>query len=220
MTKHILHQLLLQPFIQERYYVSDVDGHTFNGWYGAILLIDVHFNVLNLNLIDFPQSAMGRRLISADIKLIDNNILRIGTVHLESLDNARQRSSQLDICHRTFNRLPGTYILMGDFNFDAYGQENIDQFNRLPQWHDVWTLLKEAKNYGFTFDTEKNAMTRYHDRTSIRSRCDRIILSSQTIVPRDIEILGNEPIGTHGSLPIFPSDHFGLTACFKIKNDK
>jgi hypothetical protein len=40
---------------------------------------------------------MGRRLILAEIKLDENEILRIGTVHLESLNNKQQRSCQLDI---------------------------------------------------------------------------------------------------------------------------
>ncbi|CAF4387662.1 unnamed protein product, partial [Rotaria sordida] len=86
MTKNILQQLVAQPFVQERYYVSDIDGRTFNDWYGVVLLIDNRLNISNLNLINFPQSIMGRRLIFAEIKLDQNEILRIGTVHLESLD--------------------------------------------------------------------------------------------------------------------------------------
>lgn len=35
-TKPILQQLVAQPFIQERYYISDVDGRTFNGRYEVI----------------------------------------------------------------------------------------------------------------------------------------------------------------------------------------
>ena len=77
----------------------------------------------------FPQSAMGRRLLLAEIKLDKNEILRIGTVHLESLNNKQERLSQLNICQNVFSRSPGTCILMGDFNFRAHGQENIDAFS-------------------------------------------------------------------------------------------
>ncbi len=97
MTKTILQQLLAQPFVQQRYYISDPDGRTFNGWYGVILLIDIRLHISHLNLINFPQSTMGRRLILAEIKLDENEILRIGTVHLESLNNKQQRLCQLDI---------------------------------------------------------------------------------------------------------------------------
>ncbi|CAF3791537.1 unnamed protein product [Rotaria magnacalcarata] len=208
MTKNILQQLSAQSFVQERYYLSDVDGRTFNGWYGVILLIDIRLHISNLNLINFPQSNMGRRLIFAEIKLDENEILRIGTVHLESLDNREQRLRQLDICQKILNRSPGSYILMGDFNFHAHGQENIDQFNRLQQWIDCWTYLMGSHNHGFTVDTEMNSMAKLHNRVPNQSRYDRIILRSQTIILTEIEILGNQLVANPGHLNIFPSDHF------------
>ncbi|CAM2697093.1 unnamed protein product [Rotaria socialis] len=217
MTKNILQQLSAQSFVQERYYLSDVDGRTFNGWYGVILLIDIRLHISNLNLINFPRSNMGRRLIFAEIKLDENEILRIGTVHLESLDNREERLRQLDICQKILSRSPGSYILMGDFNFHAHGQENIDQFDRLQQWIDAWTYLMGSHNHGFTFDTEMNSMTKLHNGKPNQSRYDRIILRSQTITLTEIEILGNQPIASRGHLNIFPSDHFGLTAVFQRK---
>lgn len=217
MTQHILQQLLAEPFVQERYCISDVDGRSFNGWYGVVLLIDTRLHISHLNLINFPQSAMGRRLVLAEIKLDQDEILRIGTVHLESLNNKQQRLCQLNICQKIFNRSPATSILMGDFNFNAHDQENIDQFKALPGWTDVWMNLMGANNPGFTFDTEINAMTKANTDGSDRSRIDRIILRSQTIIPTEIEILGNQSTGNHGHISVFPSDHFGLTAVFEKK---
>ena len=218
MTKYVLQQLLAQPFIQQRYYISDVDGRTFNGWYGVVLLIDIRLYVTHLNLINFPQTCMGRRLILAEIKLDENEILRIGTVHLESLNNAEERQRQLNICRNIFNRSPATCILMGDFNFSAHGQENIRQFQALPGWIDVWANLMGVQNSGFTFDIVTNAMTKANSDACEPARIDRIILNSQTIIPKNIEILGMKSIGNQEHLPIFPSDHYGLTAVFrKIK---
>jgi endonuclease/exonuclease/phosphatase family metal-dependent hydrolase len=214
-TKHILQQLLAQPFVQERYYISDVDGRTFHGWYGVVLLIDIRLRISHLSLINFPQSTMGRRLLLAEIKLANDEILRIGTVHLESLDNKEERLCQLNICRNAFNRSPATCILMGDFNFPAHGQENIDQFKALPEWIDVWLNLIGTHNPGFTFDTETNPMTKYNTEASARSRIDRIILQSQTWIPTEIEILGTRRVGKQEYLDIFPSDHFGLTAVFE-----
>ncbi|CAF1116351.1 unnamed protein product [Adineta steineri] len=215
MTKNILQHLLAQPFVQERYYISDGDGRTFNGWYGVVLLIDIRLHISRLNLINFPQSNMGRRLVLAEIKLDNNEILRIGTVHLESLNNTPQRLCQLNICQNAFNRSPGTCILMGDFNFHAQGQENIDQFKALPGWIDVWTNIMGIDNRGYTFDTETNSMTKLHNGGADQSRYDRIILRSNTLIPTEIEILGNKSIGIEEDLHIFPSDHFGLTAVFE-----
>ncbi|CAF0897228.1 unnamed protein product [Rotaria sordida] len=216
MTPNILQQLLSEEFIKERYYLSDIDGRTFNNWYGVVLLIDIRLNIFNLNLINFPKSIMGRRLIFGEIKLDENEIIRIGTVHLESLDNKQERSSQLDICQKNFNRSPASYILMGDFNFSDDGQENIDQFNLLPKWIDVWTYLMGSNNHGYTFDTEINSMIKLSsNRSRDQSRYDRIILLSQTIIPTQIEILGNQPIHNQGSIHLFTSDHFGLTGVFQ-----
>ena len=217
-TQNILQQLLAQPFVQERYYISDIDGRTFSGWYGVVLLIDIRVHVSHLNLINFPQSHMGRRLVLAEIKLNKDETLLIGTVHLESLDNKQQRLCQLNICQNVFNRFPGaSSILMGDFNFNAHGPENIDQFKALPRWIDVWANLMGTQNPGYTYDTETNQMTKINNGFSDRSRIDRIILQSQTFIPTQIEILGDTSTGTLDNLSLFPSDHYGLTAVFEKK---
>jgi len=104
---------------------------------------------------------------------------------------------------------------MGDFNFDAHQQENIEQFKALPNWIDVWAKLIDSENPGFTYDTEENLMTKANSRATYRSRIDRIILRSQTMIPVEIQMLGTQPIGTQGQLNIYPSDHFGLTAVFQ-----
>jgi len=106
---------------------------------------------------------------------------------------------------------------MGDFNFHAHGQENIDQFKALPGWIDVWVNLMGTHNHGYTFDTETNTVTKLNNERSDRSRYDRIILQSQTIIPTQIEILGNKSIGNQGHIDVFTSDHFGLTAVFEKK---
>jgi hypothetical protein len=106
---------------------------------------------------------------------------------------------------------------MGDFNFNAHGQENIRQFRALPGWIDVWTNLMGIHNPGYTFDTETNAMTKANNDMSDRSRIDRIILRSETIIPTAIEMIGNKSIGNEKTLNIFPSDHYGLTAVFEKK---
>lgn len=217
MTSFVLQQLLQQPFIQQRYYVSDVDGRTFNGWYGVVLLIDLHLPIRQLNLVDFPRSSMGRRLICADIFLNENELLRIGTVHLESLNSEQERHQQLNIIQNIFHLSPATYILMGDFNFSAHGGENTRHFRILSKWIDVWSNLKGLTNPGYTFDIQTNSMTRTNSDAIEPSRIDRIILQSETYLPIEIEILGTKNIGKEGNVEIFPSDHYGLTAKFRMK---
>jgi endonuclease/exonuclease/phosphatase family metal-dependent hydrolase len=180
-----------------------------------VLLIDTRLRVSHLNLFNFPNSIMGRYLLLAEIRLDGNEVLRIGTVHLESRNNKPERLNQLNICQNIFNRSPGTCILMGDFNFKGDNQENIDQFNALPGWTDVWVKLMGLHNPGYTFDTKINCMTKC-ERPN-QSRYDRIILRSHTMRPTQIKILGTKSLGNQGHKRVFPSDHFGLTAVFEKK---
>lgn len=209
-------QLLEQPFVRERYFVSDIDGRSFNTWYGVILLISNRLHVTGLTLVDFPLSSMGRRLILADLQIRPNQLVRIGTVHLESLNNKMQRSEQLSICHKAFlRRSPATYILMGDFNFSDRCQEDMDHFHMLPDWIDVWKSIAHPEQYRYTFDTEINLMCKASNRCSDQSRYDRILLSSKTAKPKYIDIVGKDIIGRRENLPLFVSDHFGLFALFQ-----
>lgn len=217
MTKPILDSLLQQPFIQKYYFISDIDCRTFSSWYGVILLISNRLSTKQMTLVNFPHSTMGRRLIMVDIEIQPNEIVRIGTVHLESLNNHLQRSEQLATCQYAFQQhSPGTCILMGDFNFSDDHQEDIDQFSILSKWIDVWKSLVHANEYRYTFDTDTNLMIRRNNRYRDRSRYDRIILRSRSIQPKRIDIIGRHIIGYQENIPVFISDHFGLLAVFKM----
>lgn len=225
MTKSILQQLVLQPWVQHRYLLSDIDGRTFVDGpetYGVLVLIDKYADVKQL--LSFPfHTKRGRQLLLAEIHL-QTEIFFIGTVHLESdRKESRFRSHQLETCQSVFNRYamdrPNvTRLLMGDFNFDAQWPENTKQMNILKNWIDVWPTLKGHNNLGSTIGNV---------------RLDRIMLQSLRVIPVQIRIIGNRPIG---QLPkkdiapayyrqqqqdkenLFPSDHFGLMADFDLSH--
>lgn len=218
MTIPVLSELINQKFVQDNYFLSDIDGRTFRGWYGVILLISNKLCVDQLIRVDFPRSAMERCLILVDILLSPDQLLRIGTVHLESLASGPQRSEQLTICKTIFQRRsPATSILMGDFNFPDTTDENQYQFSLLENWIDVWNHLIDPNQYRLTFDTETNLMAKRSNHGDDQSRYDRIILQSSTVKPTQIEIIGKQLIGHWNDLPVFISDHFGLTARFQVK---
>lgn len=220
-TKATLDGLLQQSFIQKHYFISDVDCRTFNSWYGVILLISNRLQTKRMLLIDFPNSSMGRRLVMADIQMQPYELLRIGTVHLESLNNQQQRSAQLQICQHAFEKdSPSGLILMGDFNFSDRHQENVAQFHILWKWTDVWTSLVYSDEYRYTFDTEMNLMIRRTHGHADRSRYDRIIFQSRTIQPKMIDIIGKHSVGLLDHRPVFVSDHFGLIAIFQLISSK
>jgi hypothetical protein len=227
----ILKELILQPWVQDRYLLSDIDGRTFlNGpeSYGVIMLIDKYLDLRQL--LSFPfHTKQGRQLLFAQIQL-RTEIFLIGTVHLESMRDGKVfRSHQLQTCQSVFNRYAMnhsnvTRLLMGDFNFDAHWTENAIQMNILNNWIDLWSTLKGPNNLGLTHGNV---------------RFDRIMLQSLRIIPIQIRIIGNKPIGQFSKKRIaptnifdslsfdqqhqdmrniFPSDHFGLMADFDLSH--
>ncbi|CAF1318321.1 unnamed protein product [Adineta steineri] len=228
-TKSILEQLISQPWVQQHYFVSDIDGSTFlNGQesYGVVMLIDKSLYLRRL--LSFPyHTEQGRQLLFAEIQLKTEKLL-VGTVHLESKrDKETIRSHQLQTCQSVFNRYamnrPNvTRLLMGDFNFDSEWVENGKQMNILKHWTDLWPKLNGPNSRGSTF---KNG------------RLDRIMFQSLRVTPIKMRIIGNIPIGqfpkpksfsenllsifsfykkTPRVSPVFPSDHFGLMADFDL----
>ncbi|UJR16608.1 hypothetical protein I4U23_003508 [Adineta vaga] len=229
MTRPILHSLVSQPWIQNRYVLSDVDGLTFipgPDSYGVVMLIDKHLNLQQLISIPFPTK-FGRQLLLAEIQ-IRSEIFAVGTVHLESMRrNEDTRSEQLQICQSAFHkyatsRSHATCLLVGDFNFDFLWPENIDQMNILKNWTDLWLKLNGHHNTGVTL---RNV------------RFDRMMFQSSRVIPTGIRIIGDRPIGqaprrqnlatnllnllSIGNLDepmenVFISDHFGLMADFDL----
>lgn len=200
--------------------MSDIDCRTFETWYGIVLLISNRLRVNDLYRVEFPQSKMGRYLIFADIRMNAHEILRIGTVHLESLSSPSERTEQLSICQKAFDEgSRSSQILMGDFNFTDENDENEKNFELLRDWIDTWTCLVEPNEYRYTADTEVNLMRQRNKSHHSRLRYDRIIVRSKTIKPKKIEILGKNVIGHIMEFPVFISDHFGLMADFALDQE-
>lgn len=130
-------------------------------------------------------------------------------------------------------------ILCGDFNFcsdtnwglppsDACPLYN-DQLSAIfPDFVDVWPLLHgTAGPKGYTWDCLSNLMLRDMGTKDPLCRLDRVVMRSDSRwSASSVDMLGTSPIH-HAQLPgdagstqrtvsIFPSDHFGLLAAFKL----
>lgn len=208
-TPGALDIFLEQPWIRQAYYASDIDGSTL-GAYGVLLLSRLPPNTIKL--MSLP-SLMNRHLLVMETR-VNDALLRVGTVHLESLkSSANVRGHQLKAI---FNSLSGASdaVLMGDFNFCAsWPAEN----NRIdPAYHDVWSLLRGAEP-GYTEDTAINRMRYLIKGKHKQVRFDRVLLKSADPISgwqaSSIELLGTEPISPDEP-DVFPSDHFGLLCRF------
>lgn len=207
------------------------------GPYGVIVLAR-HSLCASFREISLP-TRMGRSLLIAEWAPSGNEEQRVavGTVHLESLNNAPTRAAQL----RKVNSALTGYaraLICGDFNFDS--SQNWGDWHK-PSWDsamkrewseessprqkhlendvlsatlglayvDVWPALHPEEE-GHTFDGAQNPFVK--DRQEIM-RYDRIL--TRAMIPKSITILG-APKEVGPPLTVVPSDHYGLCATVEL----
>ena len=146
-------------------------------------------------------TTMGRTLLSVLLQVetaCGRAEVRVGTVHLESLDEHPTRVAQLRICERVLGQRDRSAVLCGDFNFCAYRNyhpervplENECLQHVLPAWSDVWSELRSDP--GFTFDGAANGCVT----GAQRFRFDRVMCCGGhgALCPSAIELLGTRPV--------------------------
>eukprot|EP00667_Euglena_gracilis_P018752 EG_transcript_19955 len=205
------------------------DGSTLGDWYGAVML--VREPLFQRFAHHQMPTRMGRRLVTGTLSLGQERVT-IGTVHLESLENAPLRAQQMALCGQALqhDRLA---VLCGDFNFDSERNysgrgplENDGLAVALPGYRDVWPMLREGER-GLTFDSAANPCIRQEE----QMRYDRVCCKGDQLVPRSIELVGTNPLihPEYGLVSdatgederaqlsrLCPSDHFGLFAVFDV----
>eukprot|EP01122_Echinamoeba_exundans_P000894 TRINITY_DN10835_c0_g1_i1.p1 TRINITY_DN10835_c0_g1~~TRINITY_DN10835_c0_g1_i1.p1 ORF type:complete len:344 (-),score=44.48 TRINITY_DN10835_c0_g1_i1:13-1014(-) len=226
-TLPFLNMLKMASCFREGAVISDIEGSTLNG-YGVVIisnnpdLIPERFTICR-----FP-SMMGRKLLAAYFN-VQGKRVAVGCVHLESLDSAKIRQTQLKISNEELSSSSDSSFLMGDFNFDDKRNFHIDvtplendmMRETLKGWIDTWEHLKPTED-GKTFDSVENKMlTPWHKHE--RMRYDRIMFHSEDWAAQHIDLAGVEPFtqlpGRDGKvLPVVVSDHFGLVAEYSVKS--
>ncbi len=116
-----LDEVLLSKWIRDSYIVTDSRATTVMP-YGVIMLMRSSLAIITRARLYTLPSNMGRRFLLCEM-LLCGAPLAVGTVHLESMDNAPVREAQLS---RIFDVSASTprLIIAGDFNFHAGMPEN------------------------------------------------------------------------------------------------
>lgn len=194
------------------------------GAYGCLLLVR-HELRAEFSQVSFPSN-MGRSLLVARCTPPPSERpFALATVHLESLNSARLRTAQLEVCRDALKPYDRA-VLCGDFNFDStqnFGDwrpkrkdfearwratqdlENSVLARVLPDYVDVWPAIHPDKP-GHTFDGGRNP---YVADANERMRYDRFM--ARGVEPVAIEMLG---AGEHQPTP---SDHYGLCAGLRLQ---
>lgn len=187
---------------------------------------------------DFETSDQGRFL---QVAVLGCGI-RVGNVHLESLNNHTIRIEQLETSKTFFNAHDGPSLLCGDFNFCGWANydsrkplplENDDLARLLPDFIDAWPAANPGDK-GYTFDSDANSMLAGRVKQRERFRFDRVLFKpAGRLRLESAVLLGTEPINAPASSSappastfstpprdaseaLFCSDHFGLLADFSF----
>lgn len=205
-TERFLQYVIGLDWVRKEYAISDTHGHTVTP-YGVILLTKLPLRRLALHPL---QSRMGRKLLVAELSLMDST-MAISTVHLESMEtNTNKRCQQLLYIMDDLLAQYDHAMVMGDFNFHEESVENEKTLETHPQYLDMWKEVHPGENGSSVTETR----TRFAG-----WRIDRMLVRSDHFRPVLLDRIGMDPIlydeydneeGEREREPIYPSDHYGL----------
>lgn len=154
-----------------------------------------------------------RALFFAELEVHGRKIA-VATCHLESLlEDGPIRADQLDAFFQALAPYEEAFFA-GDFNFGDGEQPDTAHLDKT--FRDAWSELHPDKP-GYTWDIELSEFARRESFPGEPSRrLDRILFKSTRWLPVSAAIIGNKPLdGDRRRL--FPSDHFGLLAVFRLR---
>ena len=186
-----LRRLLQEPWVEQRYAVTDGPAASTVDPYGQVLLS--RWPILGSEVHPLGED---KRLLVAEIDLGLDVSLRVMVVHLSSDrhdDAAERRAAQI----RRMKQLLGDHprcLVLGDVNQDEPLGLELD---------DAWRLAR-PEHPGFTWDPTCNSLCRAVTSSGRRRRLDRVMVRGFDV--QSASLWGVDP----GELP--PSDHHGIVA--------
>lgn len=217
-TDDFINFIFSLKFIQERYYITYIPSQLKN-WYDVAILSKYKCNAYIVPYI----SRMGRKLVYITLINNSNDLIKIGTTHLESLNNSKIRENQLLLSYDILDSLESESIgfknthsfLLGDFNFSekentlitdqGYIDIGLEILNKQlflcksneekNECWKKWCTMKEMKGYPAWRP----------DRITFKTKSKSFCVKHFEIIGSDsIKILDiNNPVDT-------PSDHYGI----------
>jgi endonuclease/exonuclease/phosphatase family metal-dependent hydrolase len=194
--------LLEDTWVRATFDSTDLEGETFDAWYGVALLVKRGSACAQVRFRSFGRNSdQGRKAV-----IVDFADLSVSCVHLESLDSSDERATQLQIIKSMLGARPA--LICGDFNFDSLQNfkpdsrplENDRAKEILAGFVDAWEQLHPDER-GATFDAVGNSMMACTGETWF-GRIDRVFARATATV-KSIEIVGNTPFGREGARDLY-----------------
>ncbi len=203
--------LLSQDWVRD-YYISDSIAAETIQPFGNLLLSRLPFITVEHEFSNHKKALMGSWLINGEL-------LQVAVVHLTSnraKNAAEKRENQLNILLKYLQEQPGSYLIVGDFNT----RNNLhEEFSNISDFIDIWQKLR-PNEAGYTFNPQLNTLAELMSLEGEAARFDRILLHSQNSnwLADSVDLFACEPVeNTDGK--IFPSDHFGVKAVIRRRQE-
>lgn len=192
----------------------------------------------------YEDTSMGRGIVWCLVRIQSKEVL-FTTTHLESFikggsyDGVSQRSNQArqlaEFCQECLEQRPSTMmaVITGDLNWDDQrvrgGGIDAPLLGTIDKkrWLDVWQIA-HPRDAGYTYDGKESPMLR----GNLRRRFDRCLIHSRNAVSVESALMiGKDAIPNltwtkpphpmarsqkPTTVPVTPSDHFGLVATVKV----
>lgn len=191
------------------------NGEEGAGYFTAVLLKRSTVYRDSIQVIEFPDTVMGRDLTLVEADIADNKFLFINT-HLESTkDFASVRMEQLKRAFGHMSKADArrTVILAGDLNIRDKEVASVGLPDKV---QDVWVATGSRKEVEHTWDTLRNTNTEIPGKFKPRMRFDRVYLrpsDGDNVKPEHFGLVGIQKVVGH---QVFPSDHWGIYCVFKL----
>lgn len=165
---------------------------------------------------DYSHTKMHRRVVGCEIefsKFIAPK-MHILTTHLESLpENDTFRGHQVDVLQSVIKPLKNC-IVAGDFSIVSQ-EEDAEKKLHASKLKDCWIEMGCPFKVKHTYNSKKNI----NIVDKMQQRYDRIMYhsSSNAVKPKLLSLIGRDNVSQ--SVPVPPSNHYGLLAEFEIHDD-
>ncbi|MCP3097484.1 RNA repair domain-containing protein [Myxococcus sp. K15C18031901] len=220
-TPPFLRALLAEPWVRERYHVSEGPSADTVTPYGQVLLSK------------WPFAALSQRVFSRDKRLIAGQLafeggpLWVATPHLTSNrdpSGSAARTAQVQAIIE-WAQAVGTHqeqgapdlVLAGDFNLSD-GEPEADRFVQAG-FVDAWPELRPSET-GETYNPRLNDLAALTTTSGRLQRLDRVLVASGSgrLAPDTIALFAEAPLegapAPDGG-PLFASDHYGLSCVLR-----
>lgn len=221
-TDNFYEYLLKTEYVKDNFYLTMIPSQLKN-WYETLIMSKYMCNAYTMPFI----SRMGRKLLYITIVNNSSELIKVGTTHLESLNNCNIRENQLYLSYNILDSIETENIdfktkhsfLMGDFNFTEKETPLIaekgyidvgNQIIKKTTKHETNKEKKEVK--------EKQSLMKWCTMKAMKGypawRPDRLTYKTQSksFSINQYEIVGRETIkAPNKKNPVdTPSDHYGI----------